>query len=92
MDASVSNLFHFAITHELWARYLLTVPGEHPNACLHLSEAIRGYNEWGAVAKSQQLLRQYQAVLTDLYMVQGKMDQEMDMETIQYELRGAMEV
>lgn len=91
-EASVSNLFHFAITHELWARYLLTVPGEHPDACFHLSEAIRGYNEWGAVSKSQQLLRQYQAVLADLYMVQGKMDQEMDMETIQYELSGDMEV
>jgi signal transduction histidine kinase/predicted ATPase len=91
-EASISNLFHLAITHELWARHLLAVPGEQAQACFHLSEAIRAYNEWGGVAKSQQLLRQYQAVLSEIYPVQGKMEQEMDMETIQYELSGDMEV
>jgi signal transduction histidine kinase/predicted ATPase len=91
-EVSVSNLFHRALTHELWARYLLTVPGEQTTACFHLSEAITRYNEWGGVAKSQQLLRQYHAVLAGVYPIESKNDQEMDMETIQYELSGDMEV
>lgn len=91
-EVSDANLCHLAITHELCARFLLNAPGEQENACVHLSEAIRAYNAWGAVAKSQQLIRQYAAVLADLYPVAGKMDQDMDMETIQYELSGDMQV
>lgn len=92
-EVSLSNLFHRALTHELWARHLLTLPGEQAAACYHLSEAVNTYNEWGGVAKSHQLLRQYHAILTSVDPT-GKNDQEMDMdmETIQYELSGDMEV
>ena len=89
---SGSNLYHFAITHELWARFLLTVAGEQDQASAHLSEAINSFSRWGAIAKSRQLIRQYQAVLADTYSGQHNMDQDMDMETIQYELSGDMEV
>lgn len=87
-----SNRYHLAITHELWARYLLTIPGAQPDACAHLSEAIRSFTEWGAVAKTKQLEQQYQAVLAGLTSPESKPDNDMDMETIQYELSGDMEV
>lgn len=90
--SSGGNIYHFAITQELWARYLLVVPGEHYNACFHMSEAIRGFNEWGAVAKARQLMRQYQAIIPHPGADYRKLDDDVDIETIQYELSGDMEV
>ena len=91
-QASGSSIYHFAVTHELWARYLLNLPGEEHNACVHLSEAIQAFDQWGAFAKSQQLIRQYQSVLARQHPAKKNIEQEMDMETIQYELSGDMEV
>jgi signal transduction histidine kinase/predicted ATPase len=89
---SGSNLCHYAITHELWARFLLTAPNERKAASELLAGAIKGYDQWGAVAKSQQLMRQYEAVLADDGGDRYGVDQNMDIETIQYELSGDMEV
>jgi signal transduction histidine kinase/predicted ATPase len=91
-EASGSNLYHFAITHELWGKYLLSRPGEKDDACTHLAEAIRGFNDWGAVAKSRQMLQQYEGVLTAKHSSQKAARQVIDIETIQYELSGDMEV
>jgi signal transduction histidine kinase len=91
-EASGSNIYHFAITHELWAKHLLGIGDQHQNACFHLSEAIRGFNEWGATTKAKQLSRQYQAIIHHLEFIQKNLDADMDIETIQYELSGDMEV
>lgn len=87
-EAAGKNLFHLAVTHELWARFLLTPHGRTTAACHHLEEAADAYNRWGAVAKSRQLVRQYQAI----YAVPGYVDADINMETIQYELSGDMDV
>ncbi len=86
------NIYHFAITHELWAKYLLTIPEEHYNSCFHLAEAIRGFTMWGGVAKAQQLARQYEAIIPHSSGGHKKLDEGIDIETIQYELSGDMEV
>src|SRR5690606_8281903 len=86
------NIYHYAITHELWAKYLLTIPEEHYNSCFHLSEAIRGFTMWGGVAKAQQLARQYEAIIPHSNGSHKKLDEDIDIETIQYELSGDMEV
>lgn len=91
-EASGSNLYHRALTHELWGRFLLGFSERQTEAAEHLSQAIRTYDAWGAVAKAQQLMRQYEAVLTVTHPVLKEVDQDMDMETIQYELSGDMEV
>ncbi|HEU5146243.1 MAG TPA: ATP-binding protein, partial [Chryseosolibacter sp.] len=86
-----ANIYHFAVTQELWAKYLLSIPGEEHKAGLHLSEAIRGFREWGAVAKTRQLLRQYEAIIPDAAL-QRDSHGDIDIEMIQYELSGDMEV
>ena len=90
-EASDSNIYHLALTHELWARYLLTLPEDRADACFHLAEAIRTFTQWGAVAKARQLRRQFEAVLATYHQCQSASD-ELDIETIQYELSGDMEV
>lgn len=85
---SNTNLYHLAITHELWARFLLTLHNVPTEACHHLSKAIDAYNRWGATAKAGQLIRQYEAV----HPLPGYVDSDINMETIQYELSGDMEV
>jgi signal transduction histidine kinase/predicted ATPase len=87
-----TNVFHFAITEELWGRYLLTLPDEHHAACFHIEKAISGFHEWGAVAKMRQLTRQYQAVMSAVFPEKRYVTDEVDIETIQYELSGDMEV
>lgn len=87
-----SNIYHFAVTEELLARYLLSLSGKQDAAGFHLTEAIRGFGEWGAVAKAKQLTRQYQAIIPDPDFSQKHLDEDMDIETIQYELSGDMEV
>lgn len=87
-----TNLYHFAVTQELWAKYLLGIPGEEHKAGYHLSEAIRGFSEWGAVAKTRQLMRQYEAIVPYTALTQRNLHDDIDIETIQYELSGDMEV
>ena len=91
-EASGSNIYHLALTHELWARYLLTRPEDRADACYHLGEAIGAFTQWGAVAKARQLRMQFEAVLTFNHQGQSAADDELDIETIQYELSGDMEV
>lgn len=91
-EASASNIYHYAITHEVWARYLLTFKERRANACEHLEEAIRGFRQWGAIAKAKQLWRQYQSVLEGRGYALNTLEAEMDIETIQYELSGDLEV
>lgn len=91
-SASGSNVYHFSVTHELWARFLLTLPGKHRDACFHMDEAIRGFTQWGAVAKARQLGRQYEAMLMQHRDGVSFAIGELDIETIQYELSGDMEV
>lgn len=88
IQTSGTNVYQGALAHELLARYLLTLPGEKQAARFHLSEAIRFFTAWGAVAKVKQLIQQYQSVLLDEYPD----GQGMDIETIQQELSGDMEV
>ena len=87
-----TNIYHFAVTQELWARYLLSLPERQHEAGFHLAEAIRSFSEWGAVAKVKQLARQYQAIISYAEFSQKHLDEDMDIETIQYELSGDMEV
>ena len=87
-----SNVYHFAVTQELWAKYLLGIPGGEHKAGFHLSEAIRGFSEWGAIAKTRQLMRQYEAIIPQTVLSQGHLNDDIDIETIQYELSGDMEV
>lgn len=90
--ASGSNIYHFAITHELWSRYLLTFPESYSDARFHMVEAVRGFMQWGALAKARQLRRQYEAMLSGYSPEPSDTVGELDIETIQYELSGDMEV
>jgi len=87
-QASGHNIYHRAVTSELWSRFLLSEDANDPFACTLLERAIDAYDEWGATAKSRQLKQQYAALLkvgpSDAVMI--------DIETIQYELSGDMEV
>jgi signal transduction histidine kinase len=89
--AAGSNICHLAITEELWSKYLLLFPEERTDACVHLSGAIAAFSEWGAVAKAKQLAMQYQSVIQDGADDRSH-ERDMDIETIQYELSGDMEV
>jgi signal transduction histidine kinase len=86
-EASGSNIYHRAITSELWAKYLLSqnIKDEHARSLLLTS--VESFDEWDAVAKSKQLIQQFEAILTE-----SKHSQIIDIETIQYELSGDMEV
>lgn len=88
LEACGTNIYYTAVAHELLAKHLLSLPDERKRARTHLLEAIKYFERWGAVTKSKQLVRQYQAFLMDLY----PQWQEIDIETIQHELSGDMEV
>ncbi len=89
-EASASNIYHYAVTHEVWARHLLTFPEHRSDARAHLEEAVRAFRQWGALAKAKQLWNQYRAVFEE--QTQAVPEEEMDIETIQYELSGDLEV
>jgi signal transduction histidine kinase/predicted ATPase len=91
-ESSGTNIYHLAITHELWAKHLLAVPGEFYNAWYHLTEAVRSFNEWGAVTKAKQIMQQYEAVIPPAEVDGKRLDENIDVETIQFELSGDMEV
>ncbi|HTE29326.1 MAG TPA: histidine kinase, partial [Chryseolinea sp.] len=87
-DAADSNIYHRAITSELWAKYLLTKNANDPRARDLLVKAIDSFNEWDGNAKSKQLMQQFEALLS----AESKYSQNIDIETIQFELSGDMEV
>jgi signal transduction histidine kinase/predicted ATPase len=88
IDASGNNIYHRAIASELWAKYLLSQNIKDTRARLLLMTSIDAFGEWDAVAKSKQLIQQFEAALSG----EGKHSQTIDIETIQYELSGDMEV
>ncbi|MBT1705713.1 AAA family ATPase [Chryseosolibacter indicus] len=87
LDASGSNIYHRAVTNELWGKYLLSVYGSEGPGLEHLLTSIESFREWGASAKVEQLLQQYAAIVSD-----GSFRAQMDIETLQYELSGDLEV
>lgn len=87
-DAAGSNIYHRAIASELWAKYLLTKNAKDVRARDLLLTAIDSFDEWDAVTKSRQLLQQFEALLSP----ESPYSQTIDIETLQYELSGDMEV
>jgi signal transduction histidine kinase len=87
-EASGVNIYHRAVTSELWAKFLLTQYVNDPQARTLLETAIDSFDQWDGVAKSKQLKQQFAAMLSG--EVNGS--QPVDIETIQYELSGDMEV
>src|SRR5690606_21147894 len=85
---SGDNIYHRAVTSELWARFLLNENPNDPFACSLLERAIEAYDAWNATAKTRQLKQQYSALLKKELSDSGSID----IETIQYELSGDMEV
>ena len=88
LDASRSNIYHRALTNELWGKYLLTNNEEAGSGIYHLLLAIESFREWGAEAKAKQLLQQFRAIVPE----DAQYQDQMDIETLQYELSGDMEV
>jgi signal transduction histidine kinase len=88
LEASGTNVYHRAVTHELYGKFLLSSGAKPADVIFHLSQAVSCFNEWGAKAKAKQVTQQFEALLPQNYPYQ----QEMDIETIQYELSGDMEV
>jgi signal transduction histidine kinase/predicted ATPase len=88
LNVSRSNVYHRALTNELWGKYLLTHFGVQGSGIYHLLLSIESFREWGAAAKARQLLQQFRAILPE----DSQSQDEMDIETLQYELSGDMEV
>lgn len=82
------NNFNAAMANELYAKNLLNTSGKENEAIGFFLKAIDLFNEWGAVAKSKQLIQQYQSLLFEQYPEK----QQMGIETIQHELSGDLEV
>jgi signal transduction histidine kinase/predicted ATPase len=87
-EASGANIYHLAVTNELLAKYLLTEPQKQEEGRVKLAEAIQCYHQWGGLAKVKQLTQQYQAILP----VAHPYEHGMNIETLQFELSGDMEV
>jgi signal transduction histidine kinase len=87
-DAAGTNIYHRAIASELWGKYLLTKNTKDIRARNLLLTAIDSFDEWDAIAKSKQLMQQFEALLSP----ETPYSQTIDIETLQYELSGDMEV
>lgn len=87
-EAAGSNIYHRAITSELWAKFLLSGSPTDAKARTLLLTSLHSFEQWDAVAKSKQLRQQFEAVLSG----DSNFSQSIDIETIQYELSGDMEV
>ncbi|HEY0652547.1 MAG TPA: AAA family ATPase [Chryseosolibacter sp.] len=87
-ESSGSNIYHRAITSELWSKFLLSQNPLDSFARKLLLTSIESFDLWNAVAKSKQLMQQFAAILPD---GENRL-QAIDIETIQYELSGDMEV
>lgn len=88
LDTAEHNNYNAATANELFARFLLNLSGNEERAVQFLLKSIDLYNKWGAVAKSKQVIQQYQSLLLKQYPAK----QQMDIETIQHELSGDLEV
>jgi signal transduction histidine kinase len=87
-DSSDSNIYHRAITTELWGKFLLSQNIKDAHARILLQTSLASFDHWDALAKCKQLMQQFEAVLPS----ESKHAQTIDIETIQYELSGDMEV
>lgn len=87
-EASGANIYHRAVSSELWAKFLLSRNSQDARARILLLSSIDAFDQWDAVAKSKQLRQQFEAVLSG----DSNYAQNIDIETIQYELSGDMEV
>ncbi|HEY0745017.1 MAG TPA: AAA family ATPase [Chryseosolibacter sp.] len=87
-EVAGSNIYHRALTCELWGKFLLTQDPQDAQGHRLLSLSIDSYEQWNAVAKSKQMRQQYEAVLSETALSV----KSIDIETIQYELSGDMEV
>lgn len=56
-DHAEANIYHRALTSELWARFLLGQQPRDPEGLHLLRTAIAAYQEWDGVAKARQLDR-----------------------------------
>ena len=83
-----NNNYNAAIANELFARHLLNLPDQQAEVVQYLLKSIDLYEKWGAVAKSRQIIQQYQSILWEQY----PKTQQLDIETIQHELSGDLEV
>ncbi|MCH7413088.1 AAA family ATPase [Belliella sp. R4-6] len=81
------DCFLEGVAKELFAKHLLSIHLDSKSARVLLEGAIAAFNQWGAIAKVNQIIQQYQGILL-------KPDQawEIDIETIQQELSGDLEV
>jgi GAF domain-containing protein len=89
VHASGSDIYHRALTNELLGKYLLTIYGVGGSGIKHLQLSIEGFCEWGATAKAKQLHQQFRSIL---FPGSSQNQEQMDIETLQYELSGDMEV
>jgi signal transduction histidine kinase/predicted ATPase len=87
-DAAGDNIYNKAITSELWAKYLLTKNTNDVRANDLILTAINSFKEWNANAKSKQLIQQFEGLL----FRESYSPQTVDIETLQYELSGDLEV
>lgn len=85
---SGSNNYHRAVASELWAKFLLRENIGDVNAKNLLLTSVDGYNSWDGRTKAQQLTQQFGSLLS----MDHNHFQSIDIETIQYELSGDMEV
>jgi signal transduction histidine kinase/predicted ATPase len=88
LEAAAGNVYWRAVTNELLAKFLLKRESSLAGARTHLLQAVNCFSEWGALAKAKQITQQYQTVLS----ADNAYQQEMDIETIQHELSGDLEV
>jgi signal transduction histidine kinase len=87
-EVAGSNIYHRAITSELWSKFLLSENPKDARARILLLTSIDSFDQWDAVAKSKQLRHQFEAVLSG----ENNSSLPIDIETIQYELSGDMEI
>ncbi len=87
-ESSGANIYHKAVTSELWAKFLLSRDLKDRQARTLLQTSIEAFRQWDAIAKARQLMQQFEAVLPG----DSNRAQAIDIETIQYELSGDMEV
>ncbi|MCH7401328.1 AAA family ATPase [Belliella kenyensis] len=81
------DYFMEGVTKELFAKHHLTLNINSKKAHTLILESVEAFSNWGAVAKANQLLQQYQAFLNRVDLVW-----DIDIETIQQELSSDLEV
>lgn len=82
-----ANSYLKALSHEAFARYYLSGPGQVEKAKVHLTQAIGQYQRWGGLAKVRQLFQQYHFLLKE--ELPHKYD--LDIEMVLRELSGDLD-